>query len=205
MSTNQGNMNLLEEARRTQVKHFLYVSVISGENMRELKMIEAREKFVDELKDSGLDSTIIRPTGFFSDMEEFLDMALKGGVYLIGDGEQELNPIAGEDLANVCVDAVENKRSEVNVGGPEILSHTAIAETAFGVLNKKVRIRYLPVWLARFVKRCLQLFTPLSVYGPVEFFLTAFETSHVGEQHGRKTLKDFYTEVWRSRLDAKSS
>jgi len=61
----QANMNLLEEAKKADVKHFVYVSAINGDKHRNLKILEAKEKFVDALKASGLHYTIVRPNGFF--------------------------------------------------------------------------------------------------------------------------------------------
>ena len=46
-------------------------------------------------------------------------MAKKGRVYLFGNGEFRANPIHGEDLASVCVDAIEDSKQEIKVGGPE--------------------------------------------------------------------------------------
>ena len=107
------NMNLLDEAKRSGVKKFIYVSVLNGDKLRYLKICEAKEKFVDELRNSGLDYCIIRPSGFFSDMSEFLRMANKGKIYLFGDGNQKLNPIHGKDLARVCVSAVDKSEKEI--------------------------------------------------------------------------------------------
>nr|WP_218917923.1 SDR family oxidoreductase [Draconibacterium orientale] len=73
----QANKNLLTEAIKSGVRKFIYISVLNGQNMRQLKICEAKERFVDELKNSGIDYTIIRPTGFFSDMKDFLNMAKK--------------------------------------------------------------------------------------------------------------------------------
>jgi hypothetical protein len=39
-------------------------------------------------------------------MDEFYHMAVKGRIYLFGDGSYKSNPIHGEDLAQVCVDAI---------------------------------------------------------------------------------------------------
>ena len=67
----QANLNMLNEAKKSGVKKFIYVSVLNGDKLKNLKICEAKEKFVDELKNSGLDYCIIRPNGFFSDMAEF--------------------------------------------------------------------------------------------------------------------------------------
>ena len=41
----QANMNLLREAQKSGVKKFIYVSVLNGENLRHLKICEAKEMF----------------------------------------------------------------------------------------------------------------------------------------------------------------
>ena len=70
----QANKNLLDEARKAGVRKFIYVSVLNGNLYRNLKILEAKEAFVDEMVASGLEYTIVRPNGFFSDMKDFLDM-----------------------------------------------------------------------------------------------------------------------------------
>ena len=94
----KGNKNLLEQAKKNNVRKFIYVSVFNAHLMKDLKIIQAKERFVDALKASGLDYTIIRPTGFFSDMLEFLHMAKKGRVSLFGSGENKINPIHGAGI-----------------------------------------------------------------------------------------------------------
>ena len=46
----QANLNLLKVAKRSGVKKFVYISVLNGEKLKNLKICEAKEKFVDELK-----------------------------------------------------------------------------------------------------------------------------------------------------------
>ena len=46
----QGNVNLLEEAKKEGVKKFIYVSVFNSENMKNLKGIQAKVKFEEKLK-----------------------------------------------------------------------------------------------------------------------------------------------------------
>ncbi len=100
----QGNMNLLEVAKRADVKKFIYVSVFNGPNLLNLDIVKAHEDFVDVLKASGMNFAVLRPTGYFSDMGEFYNMAKKGRIYLIGSGDKRVNPIHGADLAVTCVD-----------------------------------------------------------------------------------------------------
>lgn len=46
----QANMNLLQMAVANGVRKFIYVSVLNGASHRNLKMVDAKEKFVDALK-----------------------------------------------------------------------------------------------------------------------------------------------------------
>ena len=70
----QSNKNLLEEAKREGVSKFIYVSVFNAEKMSHLKGIQAKLKFTEALKASGMDYLIINPNGFFSDMLEYLNI-----------------------------------------------------------------------------------------------------------------------------------
>jgi len=188
----QGNANLLAEAKQAQIESFLYVSAINGDQYRHLKIFEAKERFVDELKASGLKHTIMRPNGFFSDMRDFLDMAQKGKVYLFGDGRYKLNPIHGADLAVVCVDKIESTESDVDAGGPEIFTQNELAQLALQSWNKPIKIVHLPDWIRKAIIWTLRTFTSSKTYGPFEFFLTAMASENVAPTFGRHRLEDFF-------------
>lgn len=188
----QGNANLLVEAKRYNVEKFEYISAINGDQLRHLKIFEAKERFVDELKSSGLDYCIIRPNGFFSDMKDFLDMAKRGRVYLFGNGSYKLNPIAGEDLAKVCIDKMNTGEREETAGGPEIMSQKELASIALQTLGKPIKITHLPDWTRRFILWFLRTFTASKTYGPYEFFLSAMAQDNIANQYGKLKLKDYY-------------
>ena len=189
----QANMNLLQEAKQNGVKKFIYVSVLNGEHLRHLKICDAKELFVEQLIKSGLKYCIIRPNGFFSDMTEFYTMAKKGRVYLFGDGKLKTNPIHGEDLAVVCVEAVDKSDKEIMVGGPETLTHNEIAAEAFEALGIKQKITYIPDWVRVAILKMVRLFSGSKVYGPIEFFLTVMAMDMVAPEYGRHTLREYFT------------
>lgn len=190
----QANLNLLTEAKRAGVKKFIYVSTINGDRYRHLKIFEAKEKFVDALKNSGLDYTVIRPNGFFSDMKDFLDMAKKGKIYLFGNGEQKFNPIHGEDLAIVCLQTINATSKEIIVGGPDVLTLNEIGEMALDALQKPTKIIHLPDWVRKFVIWTLRTFTSSKTYGPIEFFLTLMASDNIAPRFGTRRLYNFFKE-----------
>ena len=190
----RANMNLLEEATKSDVAHFVYVSAINGNKYRHLKIFEAKEKFVDALKSSGLNYTIVRPNGFFSDMGDFLQMAKSGRVFLFGSGNQKFNPIHGADLARAIVDILDDDNKELTIGGPDVLSLNDIAKLALTVLNKPIKIVHLPDWSRKLTIWCLRSFTSVKTYGPIEFFLTLMAEDNIAPTYGHEHLMDFYIE-----------
>ncbi len=191
----QANMNLLKEAKKSGVKKFIYVSVLNGEKLRSLKICDAKEMFVEQLKESGVDYCIVRPNGFFSDMSDFFNMAKRGRVYLFGNGELRANPIHGEDLATVCVDAIARPDTDVEIGGPETLSQNEIALIAFDSLGNKPKITHIPDWVRVTILKLVRSLTGSKVYGPVEFFMTVMAMDMLAPEYGKHTLKEYFTDL----------
>ena len=188
----QANLNLLNEARDSGVRKFIYVSVLNGEKLRHLKICEAKEKFVEQLEQSGLEYCVVRPNGFFSDMSELFAMAKKGRIYLFGSGDQRANPIHGEDLAAVCVDAIESADQVIEVGGPETLTYNEMAKFASEVAGTKPAITHIPDWIRTAILRLIRAFTNSRFYGPVEFFLTVTAIDMLAPEYGKHRLRDHF-------------
>ncbi|MBY5952583.1 SDR family oxidoreductase [Algoriphagus marincola] len=188
------NLNLLEFAMRHRARKFIYVSVLNGEQMRHLKITAAKERFVDALKDSGLEFNIIRPNGFFSDMKDFLAMAKSGRVYLFGDGEYKLNPIHGLDLARVVIDSITSPQEEIEAGGPDIFTQNEIGQLALEAMGKEGKVVHLPDFLRKAALGMMRTFTSSKTYGPIEFFLSMMAQDNVAPRHGVHRLDAFFRE-----------
>ncbi len=183
----QGNKNLLETALQAGVQKFIYISVFNGPQLPHLDIVRAHEEFVELLKGSGIDYTVVRPTGYFSDLGELLDMARKGRVYLFGDGRSRMNPIHGADLAVSCADAVDQSNTEIDVGGPQTLTWEEMAGLAFEALRRPVRITRIPGWMMGLVVWLVRLFNRHQ--GELmAFFATMATTDVVAPVAGTHTL-----------------
>ena len=190
----QGNKNLLEVALGAGVRKFVYVSVLNGPSLRRLDIVAAHEDFVDELKASGIEYAVVRPTGYFSDMGEFFEMAKKGRVWLIGDGTNRVNPIHGADLAASCVDAIEDRETEIDIGGPEVMNWTELAALAFEALGRPAKISHVPAWLMWAVVRLVRLFNRHQ--GELLAFFTTMSTIDVvAPATGTHTLEAHFREL----------
>ncbi len=190
----QANVNLLKDAEKSGVSKFIYVSVFNAHSMKDLKAIQAKLKFEEALKGSGLDYSIIYPDGFFSDMLEYLNMAKKGKGYVFGSGENKINPIHGADLAEVCVKAAVGDEKEIHVGGPDVFTHNEILSIAFQTVDKKVKISRIPLWIRDILLTIVRTFTSVKTYGPLEFFMTVLAADMVAPAYGKKHLNQFFLE-----------
>ena len=188
----QGNSNLLAQAEASSVSKFIYVHVLGAERMQHVSLVQAKQAFVDELEFSKVDHTIISPTGFFSDMEEFLEMAKSGRVYLFGDGSNRMNPIHGIDLAEVCVDAAESREQMIEVGGPEVFTYRQIAELAFDVTDQPPKIMSVPKPLIRMLTGAMRWLTPVRVYGPIQFMASVMTMDGIGKPNGDRRLTNHF-------------
>lgn len=189
-----GNKTLLEDALSHGVKKFIYVSVFNAEKMMDVDVVQAHERFVQDLQASGIPSTVIRPTGFFSDMGMFFSMARSGHMFLLGDGTNHVNPIHGADLAKVCVDAAKGSEREICVGGPDIYTFNETVTMAFEVLGKKPWITHIPMWIgdaALFITGVLN--KPLA--SVMSFAVSVSRIDNVAPARGSRHLKDFYREL----------
>lgn len=189
------NRLALNVALKHACKKFIYISVLHGQNLRHLEICDAKEQFVDALQASAIPATVIRPSGFFSDMTEFVDMAKRGRVYLFGDGLTLANPIDGSDLARVCVDAIDLEDKEIEVGGPEVLSHQQMAEIAFESVGKHVKITTIPDGVRKFLLAALPYLLSSSRFGPIAFFLNVMAIEMKAPRYGVKTLKEHFRSI----------
>ena len=198
----QANKNLLEEAVKEGVSKFIYISVFNAGKLNHLKGIEAKLRFEKELKESGLDHSIIYPNGFFSDMLEYINMAQSGRGYVFGSGEYRINPIHGQDLAQVCVTAATEKTRSISVGGPDTVTHNEILKMAFKAFDKNEKISKIPIWLRNLLLVVLRTCTSVKIYGPLEFFMTVLAVDMVAPEYGTRHLKDFFLESANNASDS---
>lgn len=144
----QGNLNILEEAKKAGVKHFTYISVLKADKAPKVPMLHAKYLFEEELKKSGIPYTIHRPTGYFYDIVKvFRPMIEKGEVTLLGKKPVHANVVSTEDFAAFIVAHVLDENKTYNVGGKETYSYEEIAKLCFAAAGKEAVIKRVPAFL----------------------------------------------------------
>lgn len=191
----QANLNLLKEAERVGVGKFIYISAFNAQKYPQVRLLEAKERFASRLlQSSKLTPCVIRPNGFFSDIAEVYNMARSGRVFTFGDGENLLNPIHGKDLARFCLEAIERNETELDVGGPDVLSVNDIARLAFKSQHKPEKNTHLPDFL-RTTGLSIVRHLPEKWGGPAEFFLTMLGGDNIAPTYGHYRLEDYFRKL----------
>ncbi|MBR3891164.1 MAG: SDR family oxidoreductase [Bacilli bacterium] len=144
----QGNLNILEEAKSAGVKYFSYISVIRADEAPDVPMVHAKYMFEEELRKSGLQYVIHRPTGYFYDIVKvFRPMIEKGEVSLLGKKTVSANVIDTPDFAEFIVKSIKDENKIYNVGGKETYTYEEIANMCFEAAGKTPVIKRAPTWL----------------------------------------------------------
>jgi uncharacterized protein YbjT (DUF2867 family) len=197
----QANRNLIDLCAGSEVRKFVYVSMLGEDQIAGLAITRAHEGVVADLVASGLDHTIVRPSGYFSDMGAVLDMAKWGRVLVVGNGTNRFNPIHGRDLAEVCVDAAETGEHVVEAGGPEVMTQRDVAALAFDVVGKPVKTLTLPLWLAGGLTRGIGVLNR-QLGDLAEFIVTAGEVDAVAPARGKTDLRGYFERLLAGDPDA---
>jgi uncharacterized protein YbjT (DUF2867 family) len=187
------NRNLIREAERAGVGKFVYVSTFATPNLRHLNFVRGHEMVVEELKASGLDYGVIRPTGFFSAMGEILLVASLGMLPEFDGGSARTNPIHEADLAPICADALYDAIRERDVGGPEPLTRREIAELAYRAMGKTAHARRVPVTMLQTAGLLMRPFSP-RVGHLFTFIAKILVQDVVAPCHGTRTIGEFFQE-----------
>ena len=190
------NLNILRRAQAAQVKHFIFVSVLNAEVMREtIQAAEARERIGDAMRASGLTWTLLRPTGFFNDLEIFFNtIERQGRAWLVGDGAARSNPIHGADLARIVAQAIQDPRwhnGAFGVGGPDTCAVREIVEMIFDSLGKPLKISAIPPALVRVFATVVQPIHPVAA-DFLRFFIYEMLHDGIGDPYGTHHIRDLF-------------
>jgi nucleoside-diphosphate-sugar epimerase len=163
-----GTANLVAEAQRAGVPHFVYVSSASVVYPR--RTLYAQSKLEAELvvKSSGLPYTIVRPTlvyerGGGQELMMFLAYLRRFPVVpFIGDGSARKRPVWSEDivdgLARVAASPAAPGKT-YNFSGAEAITMLELAQLLLLHHDRPRQFLHLPVWLCRATAAALRVFT----------------------------------------------
>jgi uncharacterized protein YbjT (DUF2867 family) len=151
--TTQQDVNVLEAAKRTGVKHIVKLSTMEAIDH---KIAIGKWSFEREelIRASGLDWTFLRPGMFMSNSIDWWAASIKsqGAVYFPG-GKAKVAPVDSRDIAAVAALALtrQGHSSQIyELTGSELLSVKEMVNIISHALGKPLRYMDIPPFVAKF-------------------------------------------------------
>ncbi|MDB9374412.1 SDR family oxidoreductase [Nodularia sphaerocarpa] len=161
----RANIELIDQARANAVKHFVFISVLGAERgYEDAPVFKAKRAVEQYLEASGLNYTILRPSGLASNLLSLAEQFRETGLYLlIGDPKNRTSVVSTDDLARIVVNSitVEGARNQIlPVGGPEILLREDIPQIFSRIFNKEPIVINSPLFVVDGLRSAFGLFNP---------------------------------------------
>ena len=186
------NIELIDSAKETGALHFIFVSVLGADRgYEESPVFKAKREVEKYLQNSGLNYTILRPSGFASNLLPAARRFRQTGIYLlVGDPKTRTSIISTDDLAQLAVDSPlrEGARNQIlPVGGPEVLRRDDIPKIFSRIFDREPTIVNPPLLLFDGIRTGIGLFDSqaqtsmgtLRVLLANEFFCTSSEVDRL--------------------------
>jgi NADH dehydrogenase len=157
----QGNVNLIEAAKRAGVMRFLLMSALGARHDPAFPYFEAKWQAEEAVKASGIPWTVFRPSVTFGPGDGFIntlaDLVRKAPVIpVVGSGQTKFQPVFVEEVAAGFVRALDDPATvgkTLELGGPDVLTYEQLLDLIAAKLGKRRRKVHVPVGLMRQVVR----------------------------------------------------
>ena len=189
-----GNRNLLEKAAAANVRRFAYVSVYGGRFVGMMEYIRAHESFAAALHASGLDGLVVRPTTTFARLAPLVERARKKRkLSVVGAGQARTNPVHEADVAKALVDELDGRSTDLDIGGPDVLTQAKIADLAAEAAGN-AELVFTMTWRAQLIA-AFRRFTGRHNYDVVVYQLAQTEVDVVAPAVGERRLRDYFADL----------
>ena len=161
----EATRNVISAARSAGVRRHLQMSALGTRADASSGYFRSKFRAEEEVRGSGLDFTIFRPSVIYGPKDDFVNMLaglLKGlpVMPVIGDGEYLLAPISADDVARCFVAALELPETvgkTFELCGPDRMSYNELLDTVARALGKRSPLKVKnPLALMRLVVPVLQ-------------------------------------------------
>ena len=148
------NRALIRAAADADVQHLVLVSVLGAAPDHPMSLHRAKHAAEQALQASGLTWTILRPAAYLETWIGIVGANLrdKAQALVFGPGRNPINFVSAHDVAAVVDLAVCDRSLRgqlLEVGGPENLTFTQLAERLITTSGRPGRIRHVPLAMLR--------------------------------------------------------
>lgn len=202
----RANIDLIDRAIKNQVEHFVFISVLGVERgYQDSPTFKAKREVEKYLAASGLNYTILRPSGFANNIIPLAERFRDTGIYFsIGDLKNRSSIVSTDDLAKIAIASttVEAAKNQIfAVGGPDILKREDIPGIFSRLFNREPIIINPPLMVFDGLRTGIGLINPqlqkslgtLRTLLANEFFCTADEIARLESTFAMKmeSLENF--------------
>jgi uncharacterized protein YbjT (DUF2867 family) len=184
------NKNILDEALKSGIKKFVYISAFHSERYLHLEYFKVHHDFSELLIKSGIDYSIIKPPAIFSAFIDMIEMAKKGQLVNIGESDKKTNPIYEGDLAKITVDAINKQNSIIEAGGKTIYTRKQLNEIVQNEVNNHKKLRTIPIGLFKAALPIIRLFSK-NTFDKFAFFIAVIQHDTIAPQLGTMTFENY--------------
>ncbi len=193
----QANLNLLNEAKKSKVEKFVFVSLLKCDQDNTIPKFKARYKFEHELYDCGLNYLVVRSAPYFSDLQEIAFSMLDSGAIRIVKGKEVFtSPISTFDLANFIVENLDKNNDILSVGGNEVYSYEQIANMIVDFSPTIVKIKKMSPSVYDFIiNRARDDFNFYSYLKFSKWVMTEHTVADI--RYGKDSLKNYLFDLFK--------
>jgi uncharacterized protein YbjT (DUF2867 family) len=184
------NKNILDEAIKASITKFVYISAFHSEKYLHLEYFKVHHDFSELLIKSGIDYSIIKPPAIFSAFIDMIEMAKKGQLVNIGQGDKKTNPIYEGDLAKITVNSINLKNSITETGGKTIYTRRQLNEIVQNEINTHKKLRTIPIALFKISLPIIKLFNK-NTFDKFAFFIEVMQHDTIAPQLGTMTFEEY--------------
>ena len=184
------NSNILNEAKKSNVKKFIYISAFHSEKYLNLEYFKVHHEFSEKLILSGIDYSIIKPPAIFSAFIDMIEMAKKGQLINIGLGDKKTNPIYEGDLAKIAVDSINEPNSTIEAGGKTIYTRRQLNEIVQQTISPSKSIKNVPLGVFKCLLPILKIFNK-NTFDKFAFFIEVMQHDTIAPQLGVMTFEEY--------------
>lgn len=160
-----GNSTLIAEALKAGVTHMVFASILGVKEDHPIEFFRIKHGVETQLRRSGLSYTILRAGAFMESWAALVgEPALATGkTTIFGRGNNPINFVSADDVANFAIVALEDPRAHntvLEVGGPANLTLLEVVTLFEKLRGRSATRKHVPLPVLRAMSRIVRPFNP---------------------------------------------
>lgn len=161
----RANIDLIDYGKEASVEQFVFTSVLGADrSFEDSPIFKAKREVEKYLQASDLPYTILRPSGFASNLLPLAERQRDTGFYLLlGEPKNRTSTVSTDDLAKIAIDSVmvEAAKNRIfSVGGPEIMTREEIPQIFGRVFQQEPLVVNVPLFVFDGIREAFSIVNP---------------------------------------------